>query len=305
MPLANLALTNTFDEWRIRTNQLVTEVNDINANSIATFVSNNAGLRITTSPIRKGNIYFQLNVSTVTSDTSSINLASSLSVNLVSNVASYASANASNAYDKANAANVLAFNTGIGANAYATAAAAGANTYLLATLAGANTAVGTGANAFAVATFSSANTIPVGNTIGSTYTLRSTRKSMNFIPGNNISINVDDDSSGDRANVTITAVAGSLQGANLTTQIITANTVTAVKDFRYILSNTTFTTLTLPGSPTLGDTIYIVIANGLANNIVARNGNRIMGLAEDLTIDIANIALGLVYADTNLGWRIT
>ena len=33
MPLANLALTNTFDEWRIRTNQLVTEVNDINANS--------------------------------------------------------------------------------------------------------------------------------------------------------------------------------------------------------------------------------------------------------------------------------
>jgi len=178
MALANLALTNTFDEWRIRTNQLVTEVNDINANNIATFVSNNAGLTITTSPIRKGNIYFQLNVSTVTSDTASFNLASALSVNLVSNNATFANTVATTAYNQANAANVLAFNTGIGANAYATAAAAGANaymiavqngantavgtganTYLLTTLAGANAAVGTGANTYLLATLSGANTV--------------------------------------------------------------------------------------------------------------------------------------------------
>ncbi len=72
------------------------------------------------------------------------------------------------AYDKANAANVLAYNTGIGANAFAAATIAGANTavgaganayadsvaagannYLLAVIAGANTAVGAGANAYA------------------------------------------------------------------------------------------------------------------------------------------------------------
>ena len=118
MSLANIALTNTFDEWRIRTNQLVTEVNDINANTLATFISNNAGLRITTSPIRKGNIYFQLNVSTVTSDTASFNLASALSVNLLSNTVTTVSSNAVAAFDRANTANLLAFNTGIGANAY-------------------------------------------------------------------------------------------------------------------------------------------------------------------------------------------
>jgi hypothetical protein len=81
------------------------------------------------------------------------------------------------AYDKANAANVLAFNTGIGANAFTSATIAGTNTavgtgansyaatvgtsansYLLTVIAGANTAVGTGANAFTSATIAGANT---------------------------------------------------------------------------------------------------------------------------------------------------
>ena len=80
-------------------------------------------------------------------------------------------------FDKANAANVLAYNTGIGANAftsatiagantavgaganaYATAAAAGANAYMISVQNGSNTAVGTGANAFTSATIAGANT---------------------------------------------------------------------------------------------------------------------------------------------------
>lgn len=51
------------------------------------------------------------------------------------------------AFDQANAANVLAYNTGIGANAFASA-----------TIAGANTAVGAGANAYAALVGSAANT---------------------------------------------------------------------------------------------------------------------------------------------------
>lgn len=69
-------------------------------------------------------------------------------------------------YDKANSANVLAFNTGVGANAFTSATIAGANaavgtganTYLLATIAGANTAVGAGANAYATSVGTAANT---------------------------------------------------------------------------------------------------------------------------------------------------
>ena len=81
------------------------------------------------------------------------------------------------AYDKANSANLLAFNTGIGANAFTSATIAGANTavgtganaftsatiagannFLLAVIAGANTAVGTGANNYQIAIQNGANT---------------------------------------------------------------------------------------------------------------------------------------------------
>ena len=69
------------------------------------------------------------------------------------------------AFDKANSANVLAYNTGIGTNTYLLATIAGANTavgtgansFTSATIAGANTAVGTGANAFATSATAGAN----------------------------------------------------------------------------------------------------------------------------------------------------
>jgi len=97
--LANVALTDTFDTWRTRTNQSLVQAAQIETNAIG-------------------------------------------------------------AYDKANAANVLAFNAGAtitGANNYMTATVAGANNYMTATVAGANTAVGGGANAFTSATVAGAN----------------------------------------------------------------------------------------------------------------------------------------------------
>lgn len=63
-----------------------------------------------------------------------------------SNYAYPAYINASNAYDKANSANLLAYNTGIGANAFSAA-----------TIAGANAAVGAGANSYAAAAAVGAN----------------------------------------------------------------------------------------------------------------------------------------------------
>lgn len=62
------------------------------------------------------------------------------------------------AFDKANSANLLAYNTGIGANAYADAVGSGVNSYFQITLSGANTIIGSGANAFASATIAGANT---------------------------------------------------------------------------------------------------------------------------------------------------
>ena len=73
-------------------------------------------------------------------------------------VAYNASTVASQAYDKANSANVLAFNTGIGANAYAVAVGAGANAYMISVQNGSNTAVGTGANNYLLTVIAGANT---------------------------------------------------------------------------------------------------------------------------------------------------
>jgi hypothetical protein len=78
---------------------------------------------------------------------------------------------ASNAFDKANAANLLAFNTGIGAN-----------NYLLTTLSGANTAVGTGANTISTSAFAKANAA-LANTTG-------TFAGTLTITGNTITTNV-------------------------------------------------------------------------------------------------------------------
>ena len=128
--LANVALNDTLDTWRIRTNQIIVSLNSVDSNSTNALAISN-----------------------------------------------YAAVTANVGYDKANSANLLAYNTGIGANAFTSATIAGANTavgtgansyaatvgssanaYLLTVISGANTAVGTGANSYAATVGSSANT---------------------------------------------------------------------------------------------------------------------------------------------------
>ena len=121
MPLANVALTDTFDTWRTRTNQIIVSLDQ---NDTTTALAYNKA--------NSANYYTYLVDANTTAAFDKAN-----SANIV----------ASSAFDKANSANSLAYNTGIGAN-----------TFLLATISGANTAVGTGANAFASATISGANT---------------------------------------------------------------------------------------------------------------------------------------------------
>lgn len=146
-------------------------------------------------------------------------------------------------------------------------------------------------------------TITVGNTLSGTYTSRSTQNTINFIPGDNVYINVDNDATNGRANVTITANAPGGWWAP-TTSIVTGNSVSAAKDTRYFLTNNSSTIVTLPATPTQGDTIYVVVTNQLANNVIARNGNKIMSLSEDLTLDITYYSIGFTYIDANLGWVI-
>lgn len=64
------------------------------------------------------------------------------------------------------------------------------------------------------------------------------------------------------------------------------------------------TTITLPSSPSAGWEVAINVGNFI-NTIIARNGSNIMGLAEDLTVNIAYASLNFVYSgDATQGWRL-
>lgn len=66
-------------------------------------------------------------------------------------------------------------------------------------------------------------------------------------------------------------------------------------------------TVTLPANPRQGDRINLIDAAGNCGNnkvIVARNGNKIANLAEDLDFDIKNASLELIYTGSAYGWSI-
>lgn len=66
-------------------------------------------------------------------------------------------------------------------------------------------------------------------------------------------------------------------------------------------------TLTLPANPAVGDTIGVIdVASsfGAAPLTIARNGQKIMGLAENMTCSTNGLAFELVYQGAAYGWRI-
>jgi hypothetical protein len=76
MALSNVALTDTFDVWRTRTNQIVSLLNGTDSNVIR-FQSNTTVLNVTPGVVPRGGIaYFTLAISTDTNDTSTSNVAS-------------------------------------------------------------------------------------------------------------------------------------------------------------------------------------------------------------------------------------
>ena len=81
--------------------------------------------------------------------------------------------------------------------------------------------------------------------------------------------------------------------------VIGTNTAATANNM-YVL--TASLTLTLPASPSAGDFVDVSNMSGQVTATIARNGQPIMALAEDLTVDLDGAGFTLVYADATRGW---
>lgn len=66
-------------------------------------------------------------------------------------------------------------------------------------------------------------------------------------------------------------------------------------------------TVTLPGAVSIGDRILIYDAGGNFDTyppVLARNGIPIMGLAENMTLDVPNSRVELIYINPSRGWAV-
>ena len=134
---------------------------------------------------------------------------------------------------------------------------------------------------------------------------------INVIPSSTAGINIKNDDN------TI-GVAGTINfGANLDVSPASAGIVTVTEapytttatatgktliNREYCTVTAAGQTITLPATPNQGDEVGIQVGN-FTDTTVARNGSNIMGLAEDFDMDIAYLAVQLVYIDATQGWR--
>ena len=85
-----------------------------------------------------------------------------------------------------------------------------------------------------------------------------------------------------------------------------SSNITMAANNNYFVDTAAARTLTLPASPSLGDTIAVYDASGTAatNNItIARNGSNINGVADNAIIDVNQASSILVYTGAIVGWR--
>jgi len=114
--------------------------------------------------------------------------------------------------------------------------------------------------------------------------------------------------------VNTASVSGAVSSVNGQTGAVTLNTYTAptvyvINSSATAVSNSVYVftanlTLTLPASPSSGDSIKISNRSGVATCVLARNGSNIMGAASDLTLDTASASFELIYSDATNGWVI-
>jgi hypothetical protein len=89
-----------------------------------------------------------------------------------------------------------------------------------------------------------------------------------------------------------------------TLNVTSSTSISAVASNHYVLTGGA-TTVTLPASPAAGAMVWITVANNRTDNVIARNGQNIQGLAENMTLNTTYAAVRLRYTDATRGWVFT
>jgi hypothetical protein len=91
------------------------------------------------------------------------------------------------------------------------------------------------------------------------------------------------------------------------TSTAVSSNITLARNNSYFVNTSAARTLTLPASPAQGDELRIFDGTGSAatNRIsVLRNGSNIRAVADDLTIDVNNASITMVYISAAYGWSV-
>jgi hypothetical protein len=111
--------------------------------------------------------------------------------------------------------------------------------------------------------------------------------------------------SGIQTGITVTYddVNNSINFANYT--ITTTSVNKTLSNLEYCTVTSGGLSLTLPTLPSVGNKVMVGISSDYTDTNILRNGSNIMGLAEDMTVDIGYGTLNLIYINSTLGWRIS
>jgi len=93
---------------------------------------------------------------------------------------------------------------------------------------------------------------------------------------------------------------------NFANYIITTTSVNKnLSNLEYCTVTSGGLSLTLPASPLVGSRVMIGISGNYTNTNILRNNSNIMGITENMTVDIGYVTLTLIYINSTLGWRIS
>ena len=167
------------------------------------------------------------------------------------------------------------------------------------------------------------NQLILTGTVSTTHTLQFPATQKTYGIYNNISGGADISARLGASGNTVTVVNGkyrllatdgtnwydifSLAGLGEAWQIKTSNYTASDGDNLFADTSGGAFTITLPSSPSIGNQVKIIDAEGTfgTNNLtVGRNSQKIQGAAADLTISTNSAGIALVYVNADNGWRL-